>query len=115
LADKLTRAQILNAYDLPLKEVQVPEWDGKVFVRMMTAGERDAFEAAQQGGNPHRDLRARLAVATVCDDGGQPLFTADDVAALSGKSARALDRIFAAAAKHNGITAADVEDLRKNS
>lgn len=115
MADQLTRSAILAAQDLPLKEVQVPEWGGAVYVRMMTAGERDAFEASQGQGNPHRDLRARLAVATVCDSCGSALFTAEDVPALTAKSGRALDRIFAAAAKHNGITAADVEDLRKNS
>lgn len=115
MADNLTRARILEADDRPMKEVVVPEWKGSVFVRMMSAGERDAFEASQGRGDPHRDLRARLAVATVCDAEGRALFTAEDVPALTAKSGRALDRIFAAAAKHNGITAADVEELRKNS
>lgn len=110
----LTRAAILEQNDRPIREVPVPEWGGKVLVRMMSAGERDAFEASQQG-DPHKDLRARLAVATVCDADGVPLFTAEDVPALTAKSARALDRIFAAAARHNGITAADIEELRKNS
>jgi hypothetical protein len=114
MADQLTKARILEAQDLPLKEVPVPEWGGKVFVRMMTAGQRDAFEA-EQTTNPHRDLRARLAVATVCDEAGELLFTAEDVPTLTKKSARALDRIFAAAARHNGITQADVDELRKNS
>jgi hypothetical protein len=114
MADQLTRYAILSADDRPLREVSVPEWGGSLFVRMMTAGERDAFEASQ-GTDPHRDLRARLAVATVCDGDGQLLFAAADVPALTAKSGRALDRIFAAAARHNGITAADVEELRKNS
>lgn len=116
MADQLSRAQILGAFDLPTRRVEVPEWGGHVFVRMLTAGERDEFEAAQQsGGNPHKDLRARLAAATVCDESGELLFTAQDVPALTAKAGRALDRIFAAAAKHNGITAADIEELRKNS
>lgn len=113
MALDLTRDAILSASDRPLKHVPVPEWGGDVYVRVMTAGERDAFEAAQ-GEDAHKDLRARLAVATVCDSDGNLLFTAADVPAVTAKSARALDRIFAASARHNGITAADVEELRKN-
>jgi hypothetical protein len=80
----------------------------------MTAGERDQFEAAHRR-QPDRDIRARLAVATVCDDAGQLVFSETDIPALSGKSARALDRIFAMAARVNGISAEDVDELRKNS
>lgn len=116
MAHQLTRASILEANDRPMKEIAVPEWGGHVYIRMMSAGERDAFEGAQESNPaPYRDLRARLAVATVCDTDGELLFTPDDVPALTAKSGRALDRIFAAASKHNGLTKADVDELRKNS
>jgi hypothetical protein len=116
MADKLTLTldRILAVEDLKTRDVAIPEWGGSVTIRMMTAGERDAFEAAQAI-EPHKDIRARLAVATVCDAEGRLLFGPEHVAALSAKSGRALDRIFAAAARLNGITAADVEELRKNS
>jgi len=108
------RDQILCACDLPVKEVKVPEWGCTVYVKMMTAQERDRFEAAQMA-SPMSDVRARVAVATICDEAGNLLFKDADIPALNGKSARALDRIFAASTKHNGITAADIEELKKNS
>ena len=108
------KSTILGADDLTTKEVKVPEWGIDVRIRMMTAGQRDAFEAAQAL-DPHTDVRARLAVATICDADGNLIFTADDISALSKKSGRAMDRIFAAAARFNGITAADIEELKKNS
>ena len=42
----LTREQILGSDDLKRQTVAVPEWGGDVFVRMLTGGERDAFEVS---------------------------------------------------------------------
>jgi hypothetical protein len=65
--------------------------------------------------NPNTNVRARLVAATVCDRDGNLLFTNDDLSAISKKAGCALDRIFAAAAKHNRITPADIEELKKGS
>ncbi len=111
---RLTRDAILGAQDLPVLSISIPEWGGEVFIRTMTGGERDQFEASWKR-NPTDDIRARLAVATVCDEGGQLLFTSADVPALSAKSSKALDRIFAASTAHSGLTDKDVEELRNNS
>ena len=40
----LTADQILAADDMGLKEVNVPEWGGSVYIRVMTVGERDEYE-----------------------------------------------------------------------
>jgi len=116
LADKLilTRDMIFGAEDLPRLEVSIPEWHGSVFIRTMTGGERDRFEAGWKA-DPSTDIRARLAAATLCDAEGVLLFTGDDVALLSRKSSKALDRIFAASTAHSGLTDRDIEELRKNS
>lgn len=110
----LDRSAILAAEDLPKEEIQIPEWSGSVFVRTMTGTERDRFEAAHLK-NPHSDIRARLAVAAVCDEAGAPLFTEADIPAVGKKSAAALDRIFAAAMRLSKIGAADVKELEGNS
>jgi len=111
---RLTRDAILDANDLPVVRVPIPEWGGTVFIRTMTGGERDQFEAEWKK-NPTDDIRARLAVATLCDAEGTLLFTPADVPLLSKKSSKALDRIFAASTAHSGLTDKDVEELRKNS
>jgi len=110
----LDRNAILARDDLAIRIVEIPEWGGHVLIRCMTAGERDDFEMAWKR-NSSNDIRARLAVYTVCDQAGKLLFTADDIPILTAKSSRALDRIFAAATIHNGMTESDVEELRKNS
>ena len=38
----LSKDQILSADDMGLLEVAVPEWGGRVFVRVMAVGERDS-------------------------------------------------------------------------
>lgn len=113
----LTKEQILSADDLKREKVSVPEWGGHVWIRVMSGAERDGFEQGIVQGNRTNltNIRAKLAALTVCDENGLRLFTDVDVIALGKKSAAALDRIFAAAQRLNGISGKDVEELEKNS
>ena len=106
------REQILAAQDLPSQKIHVPEWGCLVNVRTLTGRERDRFEG-QQSRDPYTDIRARLAVLCLVDDEGKQLFTAEDIPALTAKSSRALDRVFAVAVKLSGISKEDVEELKK--
>ncbi len=113
----LTKDAILSADDLPREEVDVPEWNGSVFVRTMTAAERDSFEMGvmqEDGSKDFLNLRARLCARCLVDDKGERLFTDAEAVALGGKSAGALDRIFAVTQRLNGMSAEDVEELAKN-
>ncbi len=117
----LSREQILAAVDLPREEVYIAEWAGSVWVRTLSAAERDALEAAsvQARGKDRSvnlaNLRARLAVLCLVDEQGQRLFTDTDAVALGQKSAKALARVYDVAARLNGLSAEDVEELAKNS
>jgi hypothetical protein len=108
----LSRDQILAADDIRIVEVEVPEWGGTVCVRTFSAADRALFEL---GTNDVRDVRERLAAATICDEAGNLLFSAADVEALGKKSGAALDRVFAKARKLNRLTNRDMEELEKNS
>lgn len=110
----LEGADILDADDIQVQDVYVPEWGGTVKVRTMEGTERDAFEAASIGA-PYKDLRARLAVATVCNADGSLMFTAQDIPRLTRKSSKALDRVFSVSTKLSGLSKEDVEELKKNS
>jgi hypothetical protein len=110
----LTREQFFACPPLPMEEVEVPALGGTVFVKMMNAGERDAFDV-EQSRVGMRDLRARLTVACACDAERKPLFGLADVAALSLGSPEALDPIVKAAARINKLTDDDVDALQKNS
>lgn len=114
----LTREQILNADDLTKQEVAIPEWGGSVFVRSMTAAERDAYESSlldKKGNVNYKDARASLVVVSCCDESGKALFSKTDIKLLSAKNAAAVDRLFSVAQKINGMTVEDMEELTKNS
>ena len=115
----LDRDSILGADDRKIETVTIPEWGGDVHIRTMSGAERDAFEASLfvgkgKGENREanmRNLRARLASLTIVDDKGDRIFSNSDVKELGAKSAAALDRIFTAAQRLNGLTDSDVTDL----
>ncbi len=117
----LTREQILSAPDLRTETVNVPEWDGAVVVRTMTAAERDEYEqsmVASRGPDESanlRNVRARLVAMTAVDEAGKRLFMDADIAALGAKSASAVNRVFQVASRLNALTESDVEGLAKNS
>jgi hypothetical protein len=118
---QLTRASILAVQDLPRELVEVPEWGGAVYVRAMTALERDAFEASFVKGQGKRaqvsllNVRAKLVVRTIVDEQGNRIFEDGDAEALGAKSASAVNRAFEAAARLSGITEQDEADLMGES
>ena len=112
----LTKDQILAANDMGLLEVQVPEWSGNVFVRVMTVGERDSYENDWMVNKNKgvENFRSKFLQRVLCDESGKLLFTADEISLLAGKSARVISRIWEAAMKHNALADADVEEMAKN-
>lgn len=111
----LTKAQILGAIDLPSETVNVPEWGGAIVVRTMTGTERDTFEQDLADDKDNPIFRARMLVRCLTDENGAPLFTDDDVDALSAKSCKALERVYNVARRLNGIGNDQAEALRGNS
>lgn len=112
----LTAADILGADDIVKERVEVPEWGGHVFVRVMSGSTRDRWEAHVYTHGKSMDermvnLRARLIAATACNDKGELLFTSKQIEQLGKKSAKAMDRVFAVASKINGLTKEDVDSL----
>jgi ribosomal protein S21 len=118
----LTKDQILAAADLPEEVVDVPEWGGKVLIRGMTGAERDAFEESVMvtRGNSRelnlRNFRAKLVARSIVDPvTKERMFSDNEIAELGKKSARALQRVFEAALRLNGMTAESVEELTKST
>jgi hypothetical protein len=118
----LDKAAILAASDLKTVDVDVPEWGGTVRVRSMTGTDRDAFESSLvtigEDGARKPDMTnfsAKLVAMTLVDPDGKLMFGADEVAHLAGKSAAALQRVFEAAQKLNGMGNGADEAAAKNS
>lgn len=116
------RDEILARDDLKREEVDTaPEWGHKVWVRVMTGSERDAYDQwclDNRGADKKQNMvgiRAKLAVLTTVDESGARVFRDGDEKELGGKNSAALDKIFSKALRINGITKDDVEELTKNS
>jgi hypothetical protein len=113
----LTKDAILEAKDLEVEVVSVPEWGGDVMVRMMTALSRDTYEMfifKADEKEQQVNFRARLCSLCICNEKGKLLFTEKDIVKLGEKSAEPVKRIFEVARKLNGIGDGAVEDIEKN-
>jgi hypothetical protein len=111
----LTREQILDAKDVKIKTVDVPEWGGAVNVRVMSGARRGYIESKVLRGEMQQgDMRIIVCASTICDDDGFAIFTNDDVELLGEKSSTALDRVFEAALELNGMKSGAIEEAKKN-
>lgn len=112
----LSKEQILAASSAKtVEEVQVPEWGGSVYVRILKGSDRDSLVAMRTAQGEHAFFVGLIAV-TVCDESGISLgFTPEDIPGLADKGLTPLTRIFNAAAKLNGLTATAVETAKGNS
>lgn len=117
----LSKEAILAADDRKTEDVSVPEWGGEVRIRALSGRERDEFETSmvKLNGNKREEnfdnLRARLVSLCVVDENNKRLFRGDkDVTQLGNKSAAALQRVFEAAQKLNGMSDEDVEELTES-
>lgn len=117
----LSKTDILSINDLKTEDVAVPEWAGTVRIRSLTGRERDTFEASLVRGEGKdrkvdmTNMRARLVGLTVISEFGERLFTDDEIDLLGAKCGAALDRVFTAAQRLNGLSSEDVDQLTKNS
>lgn len=120
------RKSIESASDLKTEPVEIPAWpqvddvgnpvlkdDGTpnctYWVRMMSLGERQAFDmavAVKRGDtyemNPQR-VRAELLVRTLCDDKGVRLFEDSEIGVVEGKGGDPCGAAFTAAQSLNGL------------
>lgn len=116
----LSAEEILGAEDRPWQVVDVPEWRGKVRVRMLSTAEQEAFQKSMirfDGPKPTvmmDRVQARYLSLCLCDDKGERLFDETAVDKLAKKSHAAVKRIYEAAQRINGVRRQDLEDLAKN-
>ena len=103
----LSRDQIIGADDKVIERIEVPEWNGTIYLRVLSAHERDLFDASTRdsSGNFNRiDQAPKMLVRMICDSEGRLLLAQDDVDVLASKSSRALERLFDVALRINGYT-----------
>jgi len=115
----LTKQQILSTSPR-LKEVEVPEWGGSVFIRPLTIHEQaklaDLGTKYEKSSVVDRmkNCTLRLVQWSVCDEQGNPLFEAGDLEPLMSKAASAFLRLQDAILTLSGLTEESRKELEKN-
>lgn len=114
----LTKESILNAKDLNITEVEVPEWDGYIYLRALTGEEgNNLIEIYSSDGTPEEKTnRAKEEILrlSICDETGDNLFTKDDIKDLQKKNREVLTRIFLKAQDLSGLSQKKIEAIEKN-
>lgn len=109
----------MTADDLPVTEVETPEWgEGtSVFVRTLTAAERESMRnfSEDQDGKQIPNHLGRFAAAVLCDSKGTRLCEDSDADKLGGKNPITLLRINDAALTHNKMGNEEEDETVKNS
>lgn len=99
---------------LPVPTPDLPKWDGRIFVRRVASG---VIHRYLTGLSDDDDPRAATVALLACDETGNRIFADEDTLWLSTAAALGptVERLYAAACWHNGLTEANREGWRKNS
>jgi hypothetical protein len=104
---------ILQADDSKVEPVKCPEWSGDVYIRSLTADERDKLERVISEGISET---VALVSLSLCNEDGKSLnITPVQMKSLGRKAAGPMRRIAEQAMELNGWTEAARETIEKNS
>lgn len=102
----LTREQILaSRADRKPVPLDVPEWGGQVYVRVMSARDQAALADDTTPG----EMPVRILLLSIVDEEGNRIFTEEDFPALMDEDFPVIMRVFAFTAKLNGLSTDELE------
>ena len=97
----------------PLK-VSISGLSEPLYVRVMTVGERDAWEILalrSPSGKVPDNFRSRYLAATLCDESGTRLFSDDEWPDIAAMDSGLISNLFDVSARHNKLSEADITEL----
>lgn len=102
----LTRQQILAARkDRKPTRLEVPEWGGDVFIRVLSVEDQLQWEDM-----PQREVVMRCLVIALVDEDGRRIFEDGDETELAREEFPVIMRVFSEVAKVNGLTSKELDD-----
>ena len=110
----MNKEQFFAAVAAEVKEVEVKALGAVLKFRVLTGEARDKFHELMQGNSSAAHFEASIVAATVVDDTGEPMFSAEDVAKLKASSAAAVGEVAKFAMEVNRIGATAEEQAAKN-
>ena len=112
----LTFDDIIACLDTPVVSIHVPEWNGTVYLKLLTALEREKWESFAQKelklGTPTGLIRCTLLSMCLCDENGTLIVK--DVRQLANKNANVINRLFTKALSINSLTDDSIDEIEKN-
>lgn len=109
------RKRLLGAKDIRTKSIEVPEWGGTYYVRVINGKAREAFEEALAAEQRMKNFRMKFLILTLCDKDGDAILTDADIDALGERSSVVINRVFDAAWSINGFTKEAVDAMGEGS
>lgn len=109
---KLATALLASLSEKQTKKINIPEFEGDIYIRQITVGEQaELVETVEQG--KASDL-ATTFIFGVCDENGNRLFSLDDLEQVNKINFHTMMKIAKEINQFNGVTKDDV-DYEKNS
>jgi hypothetical protein len=114
----LTINDILGKEDKVTERLEISEWGGCVYIRIMSAKERsemeDLFMKINESKKETGKFRCELIRRTWVDHNGALMITDDALAShMMGKNALAIEKIFEKACEVNAFRQKDIDTLKK--
>jgi len=107
----LTREQILaSRKDRKPVRLEVPEWGGDVFVRVLSA----ADQADLSDGGAPKELPIRVILHCLVTESGERIFTDEDAVELAKEDFPVIMRVFGFVARQNGLSTKELEEAMEN-
>lgn len=100
---------------LKVEKIELPEMGGDVYIKELTAGEREALEKQMQSQTDKNAVRATVFVHSVCNADGELMFDVEDIEAIKQLPSRPVIKVFNRSNEINGITPKQVDTAEKNS
>lgn len=100
---------------LKVEKIELPEMGGEVYIKELTAGEREALEKQMQSQTDKNAVRATVFVHSVCNADGELMFDVEDIEAIKQLPSRPVIKVFNRSNEINGITPEQVDTAEKNS
>jgi hypothetical protein len=109
------RKRLMGANDTKVQPIEVPEWGGTYYVRVLNGTAREAFEEALSAEQRMKNFRIRFLILALCDEQGSPVLSDADVGMLGERNSVVLNRVFEQAWEINAFTKAAVDALGEGS
>lgn len=122
----LTREEFLSAPRIVIEKVMVPIIKTEMYVRSLTAGEREQYEKGmfirnkdkmglvQSFDESKESAKVRLVLLATCDENGARYFRDEDYEAVSKQNSAVIEALYKPASRLSAFSDSDLEDLLKN-